>query len=67
MLRMDEGEGSPLPDAAPVDAVGSPLTLGERVPEREAAAEAEAEGLGVAVLESRADSEAACDNETSAD
>ena len=66
MLRRGEGEGSPLPEATPTDAVGSPLTLGEHEPEKEAAADWEAEKHGVGVPD-RADDEADCDNETSTD
>ena len=67
-LGRGEVEGPSLPEAAPTDAVGPPLTLGECESEELAAADADAEGSrGDTVLEPRMESEAACDTEMSAD
>jgi hypothetical protein len=67
-LGRGEGEGPSLPEAAPNDAVGPPLTLGERESKELAAADADAEGnRGDAVLELSVEGEAACDTEKGAD
>jgi hypothetical protein len=54
-------------DPEPADSVGAPLTLGEREPERDSAADGDTEGEGRAVREACAVSDAAGDGERSAD